>query len=128
MNRRGFLRSVLTAAAGVTISSLIPDDPERLLWVPGAKTIFLPPDQKIVEPTILAGSRLLKKGDVFTIDGVFAINPATGARTAHLQQFVVTSDVASGVVETNLIYPRPRDIQGERRATPLASWLVLLPA
>lgn len=37
MNRRGFLGSLIAAASALTI------DPERLLWIPGAKTIFLPP-------------------------------------------------------------------------------------
>lgn len=36
MNRRAFLRTLLGSAAALTL------DPERLLWVPGAKTIFLP--------------------------------------------------------------------------------------
>ena len=40
ISRRGFLWSAASAiAAGVASSEL---DPERLLWVPGAKTIFLP--------------------------------------------------------------------------------------
>lgn len=41
MNRRAFLQ---TLAAGLTGAAL---DPERLLWVPGQKTIFLP---SVVEP------------------------------------------------------------------------------
>lgn len=36
MNRRGFLGALATLAAGHVL------DPERLLWVPGAKTFFLP--------------------------------------------------------------------------------------
>ena len=36
MNRRAFLSVLGTGAAGMTL------DPERLLWVPGAKRIFLP--------------------------------------------------------------------------------------
>ncbi len=37
MNRRGFLGAAAAAVAALAI------DPERLLWVPGAKTIFIPP-------------------------------------------------------------------------------------
>ena len=37
MNRRGFL-SVLSAVSATAVL-----DPERLLWVPGAKTISIPP-------------------------------------------------------------------------------------
>lgn len=36
MNRRLFLQQAAMAIAGVAI------DPERLLWIPGAKTIFIP--------------------------------------------------------------------------------------
>ena len=35
MNRRAFLALCSAGAAGMAV------DPERLLWVPGAKTIFL---------------------------------------------------------------------------------------
>lgn len=38
---------------------------------------------------------LLKKGDVFTIAGVYAVNPVSGDILADLQQFVVTADVNS---------------------------------
>jgi hypothetical protein len=37
MNRRGFLASLTGLLATASL------DPERLLWVPGAKTIFIPP-------------------------------------------------------------------------------------
>jgi hypothetical protein len=36
MNRRAFLATLAAGAAGLVL------DPERLLWVPGAKTFFLP--------------------------------------------------------------------------------------
>jgi len=36
-----------------------------------------------------------KKGDVFTIAGVFAVNPVTKATLAFLQQFVVQADVTA---------------------------------
>lgn len=37
VNRRGFLTTLAAAAAGAAL------DPERLLWVPGEKTVILPP-------------------------------------------------------------------------------------
>ena len=37
----------------------------------------------------------LKKGDVFTIANVFAVNPQTRESTGSLQQFVVTADVTA---------------------------------
>lgn len=44
--------------------------------------------------TSAAASRL-KKGDVFTIANVFAVNPQTRQSTGQLRQFVVTADVSS---------------------------------
>ena len=40
-----------------------------------------------------SGSPTFKTGDVFTIAGVFAVNPQTRQTTGALQQFVVTADV-----------------------------------
>lgn len=37
----------------------------------------------------------LKKGDVFTVAGVYAVNPQSRLTTGELQQFVVTADVSS---------------------------------
>jgi hypothetical protein len=51
----------------------------------------------------LGNAGTLKKGDVFTIAGVFAVNPQTRESTGSLQQFVVTSDVtASAGGEANV--------------------------
>lgn len=41
-----------------------------------------------------SGSSELKKGDVFTIAGVFAVHPNTKDPHSHLQQFVVKADVS----------------------------------
>lgn len=42
-----------------------------------------------------AAANRLKQGDVFTIAGVYAVNPVSKISTGALQQFVVTADVAS---------------------------------
>lgn len=42
-----------------------------------------------------AAAARLKKGDVFTIAGVFAVNPQSRQSTGQLSQFVVTADVSS---------------------------------
>lgn len=39
---------------------------------------------------------IVKAGDVFTIAGVYAVNPVTKASTNRLQQFTVTADANSG--------------------------------
>ena len=43
----------------------------------------------------LGTSATVKKGDVFTIAGVYAVNPQTRESTGSLQQFVVTADVTA---------------------------------
>lgn len=42
-----------------------------------------------------AAAPRLNKGDVFTIAGVFSVNPQSRMTTGELQQFVVTADVSS---------------------------------
>ncbi len=42
-----------------------------------------------------SGSATLVKGDVFTIAGVYAVNPQTRESTGSLQQFVVTADATA---------------------------------
>lgn len=41
-----------------------------------------------------SGASSLKKGDVFTVGGVYQVNPQSKANTGRLQQFVVTSDIS----------------------------------
>lgn len=54
-------------------------------------------------------TKVLKAGDVFTIDGVFDVNPNTKDALPHLKQFTIVSDVttaANAANDTNLtIYP-----------------------
>lgn len=55
------------------------------------------PAPKLPQPTITAES-FLKKGDTFTIDGFYRINPVTGRPTKDLQTFVVSKVVDSATV------------------------------
>lgn len=41
-----------------------------------------------------SGASSLKKGDIFTVAGVFAVNPVSYQSTGALQQFVVTADIS----------------------------------
>lgn len=100
ITRRGFLSALAVAVAGSTL------DPERLLWVPGAKTIFLPPVKSVTRMTrVLVAPSAMKIGDIFTLNGVFAIEPTTLTPTKQLQQFVVTSDVTLGAPVTMALWP-----------------------
>jgi hypothetical protein len=47
------------------------------------------------------GTYALKQGDIFTIDGVYGVNPESYTSTGVLQQFVLTAD-ASGVTTATL--------------------------
>lgn len=58
MDRRSFLRRLVSGAAVATATTLVGlpaldleafvEDPERLLWVPGQKTFFLPPTESLI--------------------------------------------------------------------------------
>ena len=43
----------------------------------------------------------IKQGDVFTIDGVYAVNPVTKVTLPHLQQFVVKADATANATTTS---------------------------
>ena len=51
------------------------------------------------------GTYALKAGDVFTIDGVFGVNPESYLSTGQLQQFVLTADVSGSSTATLSISP-----------------------
>lgn len=84
MNRRDFLARLLSSAAGAAVASTL--DLDKLLWVPGEKTIFLPP------PPTLVHFGDIQLGDTLTFAGRYAMNPVTMKPLSHLQQFIVTGD------------------------------------
>lgn len=51
------------------------------------------------------GTYALKAGDVFTIDGVFALNPLSYVDTGELQQFSIQADVAGTTTGTLTVLP-----------------------
>lgn len=51
------------------------------------------------------GTYAFKKGDVFTIDGVYAVNPISFINTNELQQFVITADTAGSSTASLPISP-----------------------
>jgi hypothetical protein len=63
--------------------------------------------QSTLAITFSSGTKTVKQGDVFTINGVFAVNPQTRESTGALQQFVVTADnsVTTGTSMTLAISP-----------------------
>ena len=63
--------------------------------------------QSTLAITFASGTKSVKQGDVFTIAGVYAVNPQTRESTGSLQQFVVTADnsVTSSTSMTLAISP-----------------------
>lgn len=59
--------------------------------------------QTIVVDGLSGASAVIKKGDVFTIAGVFAVNPVTKAPLAFLKQFTVTADATASTNAATLI-------------------------
>ena len=51
--------------------------------------------QSLITDGWTASTAVLNKGDVFTIDGVYAVNPVSKDSTGALQNFVVNADVTS---------------------------------
>ena len=93
-------------------------DPDFLKWEPGARTYF---DMGAGRDwTVMT----FKRGDIFTIEGRYALNPVTGkVIPGQLQSFIVTEDVHADRPDVELPYwprftrngimpkPRARDVR-----------------
>lgn len=61
-------------------------------------------NQQTIHIDALGGAtQTIKAGDVFTIDGVYAVNPVTKMPLAFLKQFTVVSDATGSSSETDLV-------------------------
>ena len=63
--------------------------------------------QATLDISFTSGTKTVLRGDVFTVSGVYSVNPQTRQSTGSLQQFVVTADnsVTSGTTMTLAISP-----------------------
>lgn len=52
---------------------------------------------------LTAATATIKKGDVFTIDSAYDVNPVTKAQLPHLKQFVVMEDATASANEVDLV-------------------------
>ena len=118
LTRRGFLSLFGSMTAAAVALPLV--DLDKLLWVPGAKRIFVPAGHTFMTTDLMMKEALrtlennltfaksinreydlayaLKAGDVITIDGKFAFDPRTRKPTKRLRRFVVTDTTTSGIV------------------------------
>lgn len=71
MNRRNFLGSLTAIAGTLTL------DPERLLWRPGEKKIFIPAPPRVLRMSELTDRCNLVIGDILKISHRYAVNPMT---------------------------------------------------
>ncbi len=61
-------------------------------------------NQQTIHIDALSGAtQTVKAGDVFTIDGVYAVNPVTKAPLSYLKMFTVVSDATAASNETDLV-------------------------
>ena len=67
MDRRKFIQLLTTSAVG-----LYALDPDKLLWMPGEKTIFIPPTKQLIFASEIVAAEWEKVmsviGDLFTTD------------------------------------------------------------
>lgn len=75
MNRRSFIGRVIGAALAVALSRLLPG---------------IAADPPVVPPAPVV--ELLSRGDIITIDGVYATHPTSGETLPYLQTFIVVED------------------------------------
>jgi hypothetical protein len=59
-----------------------------------------------------SGANTVKAGDVFTIAGVFSVNPMSGASTGVLKEFVVTADTADAGADMATLPYAPTIVYG----------------
>ena len=65
---------------------------------------------------LTSATATINKGDVFTIEGVYAVNPVTKARLSFLKQFTVTADATASSNEVDLVISPPMIWTGAQKA------------
>lgn len=81
MNRRSLLKTLFGGAAALTL------DPERALWVPGAKLISVPRGNELIDPEWLSREALrILRDNLLVIRAVNEMwdRQATGFMTGHV--------------------------------------------
>lgn len=99
-------QNVLTHTAGTRTDAAVDQS------ITSATTAYIDVKDTMTQTIHMDGlgtTKTVKKGDVFTIADVYAVNPVTKAPLPFLKQFVVVSDVSSDAVTTGdadvVVYP-----------------------
>lgn len=104
---RGFSDGALGHAAGMDFyeSNMVPShtNGSRDDTTPVIDTSTLANGDTTITTTGADGT--MKAGDVFTIEGVYAVNPETKQAYSHLQQFVITADHTNDATDVWSVSP-----------------------
>lgn len=93
MNRRSFFKLTLATGAGLAIEMAL--DPELALWVPGAKTVFLPPPSGWApsQGAVFDARAQFMAGDIVTLEGHYEL-----VRDERTHRWIPTSRLSEFVV------------------------------
>jgi hypothetical protein len=94
MNRRGFLGAIAAAVAGAAL------DPERALWVPGAKLYSVPAPVVAPVPSLTVVGAWFQVGDVLTFGEDLTRYVVTGVERSRV-------DLRREKIGAALTIPRP---------------------
>jgi hypothetical protein len=97
VNRRGFLRALGLASAGAAAGLVL--DPDKLLWVPGAKTFFLPP------VTLHRGNSLLTM-EMVTKDALKVLERNLGISMRLVKDWDIEADKFPTRFDARVIVPQ----------------------
>jgi len=106
---KGFSEGMLGRAAGMDLyeSNMAPahTNGSRTDATPVTDTSGWANGDTTITTTGQTNAQTIKKGDVFTVAGVYAVNPETKQAYSHLQQFVVTADLTCDTTDVFAVSP-----------------------
>ena len=77
VSRRGFIQTLAASAAAAAAYEVI--DPERLLWVPGQKTIFMPPVKRFERADLIVSPNEYVDFEIDMNEAMYASEVKKGA-------------------------------------------------
>ena len=107
ISRRSFFRRAAVAIAGAAAAATVPEklvqalelDPERALWVPGQKTIFLPPAKEVIKPGITRDTEWYTRESLKQLERKFTVTDDAGRFVYSGRYMVQDSGLHAPVTE-----------------------------